>query len=55
MIACMGGFCNSRDRCAYYYSDSKVRCERLCGDIEEVELLPRDDRKEKDIEKNMET
>lgn len=37
MIACMGGWCRSRERCAHYVSDSKVISERLCGDNEEPE------------------
>jgi hypothetical protein len=51
MIACMGGFCNSRDKCANYYSDNSIISERICGEIEEVEYLPRDN---KENEKNLE-
>ena len=39
MIACMGGWCCSRDRCANYYAESNLTSERLCGETEEVEPL----------------
>lgn len=39
MIACMGGWCCSRDRCANYYAESKLMSERLCGEKEEVEPM----------------
>lgn len=35
MIACMGGWCASRDKCANYYAETKLISERLCGDEEE--------------------
>ncbi len=41
MIACMGGFCQSRTKCAHYYAQSNSEpCERLCGTIEEPEPIP---------------
>lgn len=38
MIACMGGWCCSRDRCANYYAPMNNHfVERLCGEVEEPE------------------
>lgn len=31
MIACMGGWCRQRDRCAHYYAQSTKPAERLCN------------------------
>ena len=39
MIACMGGWCSSRDKCQHYYVHSKIIVERLCGKLEEPELV----------------
>jgi len=39
MIACMGGWCASREKCQHYYVHSKVIVERLCGKLEEPELV----------------
>lgn len=30
IVACMGGFCRSRDRCAHHHSPSRTVVERLC-------------------------
>ena len=35
MIACMGGFCSSRDRCQLYHAELRENpTERLCGQTE---------------------
>ncbi len=39
MIACMGGWCNSRESCGHYWSDSPHMAERLCDEMEEVERI----------------
>jgi hypothetical protein len=37
MIACMGGWCRSRERCAHYYeTKTELLTERLCGKEEEI-------------------
>ena len=41
MIACMGGWCASRDKCQHYYVHSKIIVERLCGKLEEPEIATR--------------
>ena len=43
MIACMGGFCYSRDKCANYLLGDFYRqySERLCGIEEEPEYICR--------------
>ena len=61
MIACMGGWCASRDKCQHYYVHSKVIVERLCGKLEEPELVkpelhsisikPRDDHASCDVQR----
>lgn len=30
IVACMGGWCHVRDRCAHHHSPSRVVSERLC-------------------------
>ncbi len=39
IVACLGGFCASRDCCAHYHSDHYHYVERLCGEVEEPEPL----------------
>lgn len=39
MIACMGGFCESRAKCLHYHQTSiELLTERLCGEVEEPEM-----------------
>jgi hypothetical protein len=39
MIACMGGFCESRAKCLHYHQTSiELLTERLCGKTEEPEM-----------------
>jgi len=57
----MGGWCASRDKCQHYYVHSKVIVERLCGKLEEPELVkpelhsisikPRDDHAARDVQR----
>lgn len=49
MIACMGGWCNTRDRCANYYAKGNP-VERLCGPTEEIQLFVGQDRAIRDPE-----
>lgn len=50
MIACMGGFCSQRDRCANYLTDSRNRIsERLCRINEEPEIVLASDRQAFDL------
>lgn len=40
VIACMGGWCRHREKCAHYHSASRVITERLCPpDHDEPEPL----------------
>jgi hypothetical protein len=40
LIGCMGGFCSSRDKCAHHETVNVDKyVERLCGKIEEPELI----------------
>lgn len=42
IVACMGGWCVHRTRCAHHYSQSQVVSERLCpkGSPQPVEVMP---------------
>lgn len=35
MIACMGGWCRQREKCAHYTAPSRVISERLCDKAKE--------------------
>lgn len=39
IVACMGGFCQSREMCAHYQLSADFPVERLCGEQEEPELI----------------
>lgn len=39
MISCMGGWCNQRDKCWHYHVESHIIVERLCGKLEEPEII----------------
>lgn len=44
IIQCLGGWCQSRNRCAHYHADplhGRAPIERLCGDTEEPEPITR--------------
>jgi hypothetical protein len=42
LVQCLGGWCNSRNRCAHYHAESRPGrepIERLCGAVEEPERI----------------
>jgi hypothetical protein len=46
IVACMGGFCPVRDRCAHYHAVSRTVSERLCErGREEPEPIPATERR----------